>query len=53
MVSGLVTSPLDQDRIWSGDAKVIRTALKLLTSSISFPSETGFGIEDLGFGEAA
>src|SRR6476659_4448418 len=34
MVSGLVTSPLDQSRICSGDASEIRMALKLLTSSI-------------------
>src|SRR5215211_5905060 len=33
MVSGLVTSPYDQDRIASGDARLIRIASKLLTSS--------------------
>src|SRR5215213_585148 len=32
MVSGLVTSPYDQDRIASGDAKLMRIASKLLTS---------------------
>src|SRR5215210_7394684 len=33
MVSGLVTSPYDQDRIASGDARLIRIASKLFTSS--------------------
>src|SRR5829696_893765 len=33
MVSGLVTSPYDQDRIASGDARLMRIASKLLTSS--------------------
>src|SRR5579883_1352106 len=42
MVSGLVTSPYDHDRICSGDARLIRTALKSLTSSIT-PPEGTFG----------
>src|SRR5215211_2559092 len=33
MVSGLVTSPYDQERIASGEAKLMRIASKLLTSS--------------------
>jgi hypothetical protein len=33
MVSGLVTSPFDHSRIWSGLASEMRMALKLLTSS--------------------
>src|SRR5215212_11997868 len=33
IVSGLVTSPYDQDRIASGDARLMRIASKLLTSS--------------------
>ena len=34
MVSGLVTSPFDHSRIWSGLASEMRIALKLLTSSM-------------------
>src|SRR6266849_3035918 len=34
MVSGLVTSPYDQERICSGEAMLIRIALKSLTSNI-------------------
>jgi hypothetical protein len=34
IVSGFVTSPFDQSRIWSGLASEIRIAEKLLTSSI-------------------
>jgi hypothetical protein len=34
MVSGFVTSPFDHSRIWSGLAREMRIALKLLTSSI-------------------
>jgi hypothetical protein len=35
IVSGLVTSPDDQPLIWSGEAKPMRIASKLLTSSMS------------------
>jgi hypothetical protein len=34
IVSGFVTSPFDHSRIWSGEAREIRIAEKLLTSSI-------------------
>src|SRR6516165_9662760 len=39
MVSGLVTSPCDQLRIFSGDARLMRIASK---SAIGFPSSNGF-----------
>src|SRR5215207_11156136 len=38
MVSGLVTSPYDQARIDSGDARLMRIASKLLTSRTRFRS---------------
>src|SRR5438105_10995772 len=37
MVSGLITSPEDQDLICSGDASEMRIALNSLTSSTLFP----------------
>src|SRR5438067_467001 len=37
MVSGLRTSPRDHCRICSGEASRMRTALKLLTSSTTYP----------------
>src|SRR4051812_10697209 len=37
MVSGLVTSPCDHSLIFSGEARLIRIALKLFTSSILYP----------------
>src|SRR5215831_3304669 len=39
MVSGLVTSPCDQLRIFSGEARLMRIASK---SAIGFPSSNGF-----------
>src|SRR5450755_3583743 len=39
MVSGLVTSPWDQLRIFSGEARLMRMASK---SAIGFPSSNGF-----------
>src|SRR3979411_1093338 len=37
MVSGFVTSPLDHERIWSGEASEMRMALNSLTSSTYSP----------------
>src|SRR5215469_9940667 len=39
MVSGFVTSPCDQLRIFSGEARLMRIASK---SAIGFPSSNGF-----------
>src|SRR5215472_13246737 len=39
MVSGLVTSPCDQLRIFSGEARLMRIASK---SAMGFPSSNGF-----------
>src|SRR6478672_12142246 len=42
MVSGLVTSPFDHSRIWSGLASEMRIALKLLTSSMVLLHDTAW-----------
>src|SRR5437868_7141622 len=42
MVSGFVTSPYDHPRICSGDARLIRIALKSFTSN-NVPSEWSLG----------